>query len=114
LTARVQRERDLLDTIGPTIADLKGQTTITDQDLCKGFSPERQEAHQAWLLESGGPDKADWIADSKQALGRLDPARIADAQQELAPMDGALAQACRDGLEPTDPSLAPLPPRHRD
>lgn len=114
LAAQVERGGALLDTIDRTISHLKGQATMTDQDLYKGFAPEKQEAYEAWLVERGGAEMTDRIAESKRAVAGLGAERLADLQRELAEVERVLAQSCRDGVPTTDPSLDPLLRRHRD
>src|SRR4051812_36816417 len=54
LEAERDRYRVLIETIDRTIADLKGQTSVTNADLYKGFSPEKQAGYEAWLIERYG------------------------------------------------------------
>ena len=55
LESHRERLSVLIETIDRTIAGIKGEGTMSNADLYKGFSAERQAGYEAWLIERYGP-----------------------------------------------------------
>lgn len=51
LAAEAKRYRQLLKTIDRTIAELESERDMKTNDLYKGFSNEKQEEYESWLVE---------------------------------------------------------------
>lgn len=113
LEAERERFRVLIETIERTMADLKGETTMANADLYKGFSPEKQADHEAWLIEQYGPPMRVSIERAKMAHSKLDPAERAARGSELRELEEALAGALRNGIDPASEAVERLIARHR-
>lgn len=107
LEAQRRRYGRLIRTIDETLAALEGATAMDNEDLYKGFAPEKQAEYEAWLEERYGGDMANCIAASKthvKAWSKADWRRqaeegegielaFADALRHGAPADSAAVQA---------------------
>jgi MerR family transcriptional regulator, thiopeptide resistance regulator len=117
LAERVERSRQLLQTIDRTIADLNGAEPngagiMKDKDLYKGFSPEKQAEYEDWLVDRFGGDMRERIEDNKAKVAALGPEGMTARMAEGEAAAVALANAFKAGAEPDDPANAPLLARH--
>jgi len=112
-----ERYRVLIETIDRTIADLKGETSVTNADLYKGFSPEKQAGYEAWLIERYSDPMRTGIDRAKAAYGKLSAAEqkafLETQGKELHEVEAALAGALRHGVEPASDAVGLLIARHR-
>lgn len=65
LQHKAQRTQELLQTIDKTIRRLKGDTTMKDNEMYEGFSPERQEEHEQYLINRYGDKVRKFVDESK-------------------------------------------------
>lgn len=114
LRDRVQRSRQLIRTIDRTIAELKGTDNMSDSDLYKGFSPQKQAEYENWLVDRYGPSMRERIDTGKALLESVGPQGQRDRLAELAVIEAELAGAKEAGTDPGDPSVEPLLQRHRE
>lgn len=112
LAERVERSRQLLQTIDRTIAELNGDGAMDDKDLYQGFSPEKQAEYEDWLVDRFGGDMRQRIEDSKAKLSSLDKEAMAARLAEGEAASVALAQAFKAGARPDDATNDPLLARH--
>ena len=112
LADRVKRSRQLLRTIDRTIAELQGEQAVKDQDLYKGFTPEKQAEYEDWLVDNYGEDMRRRIDESKAKLAALGPDGMAARMAEGEAAGQALAQAFKSGAAPDDLANVPLLERH--
>jgi DNA-binding transcriptional MerR regulator len=113
LEAERERYRVLIDTIDITIAGIKGETSMTNADLYKGFSAEKQAGYETWLIERyGDPMKAD-IERSQKKFGAMTDAEKQAVMQELQQIEQALAEGLRRDVDPTSDVVDGLIARHR-
>jgi DNA-binding transcriptional MerR regulator len=113
LEAEGARLAVLIDTIDRTIASIKGETSMSNADLYKGFSPEKQAGYEAWLIERYGEPMKESIAHSRQSYAALSEAEQAAMMTELQQVEEALAEACRRGIDPAADAVSGLIRRHR-
>jgi len=113
LLDRVQRSRQLIETIDRTIAELKGNDQMTDSDLYKGFSPEKQAEYEAWLVDRYGASMREQIDESMAGLRAIGPQGQQDRMAELATIETELADAMRTGTTAEDPAIESTLLRHR-
>jgi DNA-binding transcriptional MerR regulator len=113
LHAERERFGVLIDTIERTIADLKGEQSMSNADLYKGFSPEQQAGHEAWLIDRFGEPMRDGLEQSKQSWSRMSPSERDALGREYAAVERALASAHRHGLAASSDAVAALIWRHR-
>lgn len=114
LLHRVQRSRQLIRTIDRTIAELKGTDKMSDSDLYKGFSPQKQAEYENWLVDRYGPSMRERIDKGKVMLETVGLQGQRDLLAELATIETALAEQQQAGASPDDPSIEPTMQRHRD
>jgi DNA-binding transcriptional MerR regulator len=113
LLDRVQRSRQLIRTIDRTIAALKGNGQMSDTDLYKGFSPEKQAEYEEWLVERYGPGMRERIEAGRAKLAAVGEDGRRDMLAELASIETSLAEAQRSGTPPEDETVKPLIARHQ-
>ena len=65
LEHKTERMKELLQTIDKTIRRLKGETFMKDNEIYKGFSPERQKAHEEYLINRYGDKVKKFVDESK-------------------------------------------------
>lgn len=113
LAGEAQRYAELVRTIDRTIASLNGDDKMTDAELYKGVSPEKQAEYEAWLIERFGGDLPERIAVSKKKYESLSEAEKAALQKELLDVERAWADAMKNGVPADSVALEPLLKRHR-
>ena len=117
LVAERERHGVLIETIDRTIADLKGGAHMTNADLYKGFSAEKQAGYEAWLIERYGDPMREGIEHSKQSLAKLPPAerkQFMERQgEELKELEEGLSRALLNGVDPASDGVDALIRRHR-
>jgi MerR family transcriptional regulator, thiopeptide resistance regulator len=117
LEAERERYRILIETVDRTIAHLKGEASVANADLYKGFSPEKQAGYEAWLIERYGEPMRAGIERAKKAHARLSPAEqkafLETRGKELSDVEEALAGALRNGVDPASDAVDLLIARHR-
>jgi DNA-binding transcriptional MerR regulator len=113
LEAERARYRVLIETIDRTVADLKGESTMSNADLYKGFSPEKQAAYEAWLIERYGEPMRKGVAHSRKAYDALSDAEREALGAELKGLEEALAEGLRRGVDPASDAVDGLVARHR-
>jgi DNA-binding transcriptional MerR regulator len=113
LEAEGARLAELIDTIDRTIASLNGEITMSNADLYKGFSPEKQAAYEAWLIERYGEPMREGIAHSRKRFAASTPEEQAASMAQLQQLEEALAEACRREIDPGSAAVDELIARHR-
>jgi DNA-binding transcriptional MerR regulator len=113
LAREAERYAELVRTIDRTIARLNGDKTMSNADLYKGISPEKQAEYEAWLIEKYGGDLPERIAISKRKYEKLTDAEKQALQQELIDVETAWAEAMKNGVPAESKALTPLLERHR-
>lgn len=113
LEAERERFRVLIETIDRTVADLKGETSMANADLYKGFSADKQADYEAWLIERYGDPMKDDIARSKKAMAKMSEAEQAAMMEMLRDIESALVEAMTRGLDPACDAVDTVIRRHR-
>lgn len=114
LAAEAARYRRLVRTLDQTLASLEGDADMDDKDLYRGFSPEKQTEHEAWLVDRYGEGMRERIAASKAAVKGFSKADIDRLQAEAEGVEAALAKAMGEGLPADSAAVQGLMPRHFD
>ncbi|MEQ1901120.1 MAG: MerR family transcriptional regulator [Devosia sp.] len=113
LARQAQRYAELVRTIDRTFASMNGDDKMTNAELYKGISPEKQVEYEAWLTEKFGGDIPERIAVSKKKYeARSEPEKAA-LQKELLDVELAWADAMKNGVPADSAALEPLLKRHR-
>lgn len=98
LADEAARYRKLLKTLDATLADLEGETSMSERELFGGFSPEKQAEHEAWLVERYGDDAKAKIAGSKAKMKGWSKGDFAGLKAEGEAIEQAMGRALTDGL----------------
>lgn len=113
LEAERERFATLIGTIDLTIASIRGEAAMSNADLYKGFSAEKQAEYEAWLIERyGGTMKAS-IAQSKRAFENVSTDERQAMMAGLQPIEEAMAEGLRRGIDPAADVIDGLAGRHR-
>jgi MerR family transcriptional regulator, thiopeptide resistance regulator len=113
LAERVERSRQLLQTIDRTIAELTGEGTMKDKDLYHGFAPEKQPEYEEWLVDNYGDSMRDSIEQSKAAVAKMGKDGMAAALAQGEAAEAELAERFLAGVDANSTQLDPLFDRHR-
>lgn len=113
LVAERARFSTLIATIDRTVADLKGEDTMTNADLYKGFSPQKQAEYEAWLIDTYGEPMQRSVEHSRKAYAKMTEAEREAVMQELKSLETGLAEGLRRGVDPQSHALDVLLDRHR-
>lgn len=112
LEAAAKRYRQLIRTIDRMIAQTEGEKAMSDADLYKGFSPEKQAGYEAWLIDRYGGEMPISVEASRKKVESLKPAEMERKMIELAEIEQELAEGLRRGVPPQATALDPLLVRH--
>lgn len=113
LLAQRERLSVLIETIDRTIATITGGSSMSNADLYRGFSAEKQAGYEAWLVEHYGPSMRESIDTSHARWKELDPAGRQAAMRDLQDIEEALAEACRRSIDSSHDTVDALLQRHR-
>lgn len=98
LRAEAKRYRDLVKTLDATLAELEGETDVNETAMFKGFDPEKQKEHEAWLVERYGGDMRQRIDEARQKAKGFSQADFDRMQAEVEAIEADFAQAMAKGL----------------
>ncbi len=112
LAAQADHYDRLVRVIDQTLETLNGDETMDDKAIFKGFSPEKQAAHEAWLIETYGGDMAERIAQSKAGMRDWTARDGAGFQEEAKAIEHDLARALTQGLPADSEVVRAIMQRH--
>lgn len=112
LEGQARRYRQLVRTLDQTLAALEGKSTMNDKATFRGFAPEKQAAHEAWLVDRFGDGVKAEIEGSKQRMHALSQGRFDDLVAEVEALEIEMAQAMTSGLPADSAAVAALVARH--
>jgi MerR family transcriptional regulator, thiopeptide resistance regulator len=98
LMGEVRRIRRLVRTLDDTLAALEGDTDMNDKAMYRGFSPEKQAEHEAWLIAHLGGNVRTRIEQAKTAIKGWSTADFDCHLAEGERIETALTQALTDGV----------------
>lgn len=114
LLAQARRYRQLVRTLDQTLAAIEGKTTMNDKTTFRGFPPEKQAEHEAWLTDRFGPAVQAEIEDSKARLQALSQGQFDGLVAEADAFEAKMAQALADGLPADSGAVGALVAGHHD
>jgi DNA-binding transcriptional MerR regulator len=114
LIAEARRYRALVKTLDATLAALEGDTEMNDKAMYRGFPPEKQAAHEAWMVDRFGDAVHTEIEASKQRMDAMSAADFDGFQAEMHAIETELARAMAEGLPADGEVVAALVRRHHD
>lgn len=113
LEAEIERYHQLINTIDLTIKKLTGAKKMKNSDLYKGFSPEKQQVYEDWLIDRHGSKMRERIDISKQHLNGQTQEQLDDKMAELATLENSLAEQMQTGVDANSSDLDDLLDQHR-
>ena len=114
LEAQATHFAGLLATIDRTIAGLKGEADMDDNELYRGVvSPEKHAEYERWLEGRFGEGIRDHIETRRAAWDKMSKDDAAAMMAELKAVEQGLADGMKLGLKPDASELGPLLERHR-
>lgn len=114
LEAQAMHYVSMIQTIDRTIAHLKGEQTMSSDELYAGLvAPEKQAEYEAWLIDRYGAGVQSDIAHSRKAMNDFSEDDRSEMLAELREIEDGLAEALRRGLPPQATALGPVIERHR-
>jgi DNA-binding transcriptional MerR regulator len=114
LAAQATHYDRLVRVIDQTLETMKGDETMSDKQMFQGFSPEKQAAHEAWLVEHYGGDMPARIAESKAGLRCWTQADGEDFQAAARGIEADLAVALSQGAPAGSGVVMAIMRRHWD
>lgn len=90
LQQQLQRTHQLTETIDKTIAKLKGQGTMSDQEMYLGFDKNKQEEYERYIADHYGKEA---VQDSKKKIKNWTKSDYEHVKQEYDAIHTALTQA---------------------
>jgi len=105
LERKAGRILKLLDTVENTIKHLKGELSMSDADLFKGFDEAQQEEYEKEVIERWGADNPAY-RQSKQCWGRYSDERKGEILGEMQAITLGLVEHIE--RDPTDPAVQEL------
>jgi DNA-binding transcriptional MerR regulator len=112
LAAEAERYAKLVDIVDHTLADLKGDETMEDKEMFRGFDPAKQARHEAELVERYGDGMAEKIAHSKAGMESWGKDDWAGFQQEALAIEADMAKALAQGLPADSAVVSAIMRRH--
>lgn len=113
LAAEQERFRILIQTIDRTVANIKGETQMSNADLYQGFSAEKQADYEAWLVERYGEPMQANIDHSRKAMAKMNEAEQAAMMAQLKDIETALVEGMQRGIDPAAEPVDRMITRHR-
>lgn len=101
LLLKGERMRTLIETVDKTIKQLSGEVKMNDNEIYRGFSPEKQAEHEEHLVNRYGDYAKDWIAQSKKNTAKWNKAKWEQMHADWDNLCEALSQAMAN-QEPVD------------
>ncbi len=98
LMEKVQRYRRLVRTLDATLAALEGNMDMDHKAMYRGFSPEKQAQHEAWLVARFGGNVQARIDEAKTRIKDWSTAEFDQHLAEVERIEVALAKAHTGGV----------------
>jgi MerR family transcriptional regulator, thiopeptide resistance regulator len=108
LMEKVRRYRRLVRTLDATLAALEGDTDMNDKAMYRGFSPEKQAQHEAWLVARFGGNVQARIEQAKTRIKGWSAAEFDQHLAEVERIEVALAKAHTTGAPANSDEVAAL------
>ena len=112
LSQKAARYRRLIQTLDRTLAALEGETDMKDEDLYKGFAPEKQAQYEAEIIDRFGEPARASIEASKAAMKTWSKGDWERTGREYAEVETGMGKALADGLPADSDEVRTLIRRH--
>jgi len=114
LQAEGKRLAQLIDTIDRTIASIQGERTMSNADLYRGFSEEKQAGYEEWLTHRYGSSMQERIAHGRRHHAGMNADEHAANLRTLQRLEESLSEACRRNVDVESDVIHGLIGEHRD
>jgi DNA-binding transcriptional MerR regulator len=108
LMGEIRRYRRLVRTLDATLAAIEGDTDMDDKAMYRGFAPEKQAEHEAWLVARLGGKVQARIDEAKTRMKGWSQGDLDRYMAEVEPIEVALAQALTEGRAANSPDVGQL------
>ncbi len=112
LQLQLGKTRELLDTIDKTIHELKGNTTMKDNELYHGFSPEKQSAYEEYVVQHYGQAAQRVIEESKARQKHWTQDDFKELKAAADEIHQHLARLIDEGCAPADARVQAVMAQH--
>lgn len=119
LAQNLRRQQELLTVIDRSIAELNGDIKMNNDELYKGFSPQKQQAYQDELVAKHGGMMRDRIAKSNQQYAHDAQAHaggedglVKERMDQLQQIEGDLILMMQAGKDPSEKEVLELVALH--
>lgn len=112
LEGQAKRYRQLVRTLDQTLAALEGKTDMDDHATFRGFAPEKQAAHEAWLVDRFGDGVRTEIEGSKRRMHALSQGQFDGLVAEVETLEVEMAKAMASGLPADSAAVSATVARH--
>ncbi len=112
LTRNLERTRKLIKTIDKTIDHLKGKRKMQEKDLYEGFSKEKQEEYEKYLVDRFGESAKKHIAESRETMKNWTKADGERVKGEMDKLCKDLVALIEKKEEPSSPAAQNCIKRH--
>jgi MerR family transcriptional regulator, thiopeptide resistance regulator len=112
LQQNAEQMKKLISTVDKTIARLKGEAEMTDQEIYYGFDKAKQDEYEKYIVKRGGKGARKLIHESKERTKdwkREDYDKVKKEQDEL---HLAFTEALKKNLPPTSNEVQKIVDRH--
>lgn len=114
LVAEARRFAEMVGTVDRTIARLKGELQMQDDELYSGLvAPEKQAEYEAWLVARFGEGVRPEIARGARDWDGMSEAQRLSVMDEVREIEDALAEGLRRGVPPQARELDTAIAAHR-
>jgi MerR family transcriptional regulator, thiopeptide resistance regulator len=100
LSAEIARASDMLGTLKRTIAELKGDGSMANDNLYGPFPPEKQAEYEAWLIDTYGGDMPRHVAESREKVAAMTGWMREDWTRRLQEVEARLVALFEAGVDP--------------
>ncbi len=108
LKKQEEKIKRLIRTIDNTLEHLKGVKKMAAKDIYAGFTKEEQEAYEKQLIEYGGDQMKEVIAQSKTTTDKWTKQDWADMQKEAHALHEKVSKLMEEGKSPSSPEVQKL------
>lgn len=112
LKKRGERIQTLIETIDKTIRHLKKEKTMSDQEIYDGFSKEKQEEYEKYILDRYGKKAESLIEESKRNIKGFTQKDYDQIKQEFDSVHRELSKAIDERLSTGSQEVQSLIQRH--
>ncbi len=112
LDQEIKRKKKLISTIDKTILHLRGEQTMSNEDLYYGFDSDRQKEYEQYIVKYQGMEAEKLLHESKKRTAKWDKVEWDSVKEEGDSIHKALAKAINSELNPESKEVQQIIERH--